>query len=155
MKKIMRSTIISAILSCILTLMASCSNNDENTASYRKYEIPTDVMIETPDNQILTINTKDDFEKYFKNCVSSAKPDTKIELPEVNFLKYRLIYIQGESTHGIAKLESSLASTESCKILSIHIDQNFTNVMQRWNVAYLIDREDKPNIKLQYQIIKP
>ena len=78
MKKIMRSTIISAILSCILTLMASCSNNDENTASYRKYEIPTDVMIETPDNQILTINTKDDFEKYFKNCVSSAKPDTKI-----------------------------------------------------------------------------
>ena len=67
MKKIMRSTIISAILSCILTLMVSCSNNDENTASYRKYEIPTDVMIETPDNQILTINTKDDFEKYFKN----------------------------------------------------------------------------------------
>ena len=155
MKKIMRSTIISAILSCTLTLMASCSNNDENTASYRKYEIPTDVMIETPDNQILTINTKDDFEKYFKNCVSSAKPDTKIELPEVNFLKYTLIYIQGESTHGIAKLESSLASTESCKILSIHIDQNFTNVMQRWNVAYLIDREDKPNIKLQYQIIEP
>ena len=113
------------------------------------------MMIETPDNQILTINTKDDFEKYFKNCVSSAKPDTKIELPEVNFLKYTLIYIQGESTHGIAKLESSLASTESCKILSIHIEQNFTNVMQRWNVAYLIDREDKPNIKLQYQIIEP
>jgi len=155
MKKIMRSTIISVILNCILTLMASCSNNDENTASYRKYEIPTDVMIETPDNQILTINTKDDFEKYFKNCVSSAKPDTKIELPEVNFLKYTLIYIQGESTHGIAKLESSLASTESCKILSIHIEQNFTNVMQRWNVAYLIDREDRPNIKLQYQIIEP
>ena len=93
--------------------------------------------------------------KYFKNCVSSAKPDTKIELPEVNFLKYTLIYIQGESTHGIAKLESSLTSTESCKILSIHIEQNFTNVMQRWNVAYLIDKEDKPNIKLQYPIIEP
>ena len=135
--------------------MASCSNNDGNTASYRKYEIPTDVMIETPDNQILTINTKDDFEKYFKNCVSSAKPDTKIELPEVNFLKYTLIYIQGESPHGIAKLESSLEPIENCKILSIHIEQNYTNVMQRWNVAYLIDKEDKPNIKLQYQIIEP
>ncbi len=151
----MRRTIITAVLICIFTLVVSCSNSDENITSYSKYEVPTDIMIETPDNQILTINTKDDFEKYFKNCVSSAKPDTKIELPEVNFLKYTLIYIQGESTHGIAKLESSLASTESCKILSIHIEQNFTNVMQRWNVAYLIDREDKPNIKLQYQIIEP
>ncbi len=112
-------------------------------------------MIETPDNQILTINTKDDFEKYFKNCVSSAKPNTKIELPEVNFQKYTLIYIQGESPHGIAKLESSLEPTQTCKILSIHIEQNYTNVMQRWNVAYLIDREDKPNIKLQYHIIAP
>lgn len=155
MKKILRSTIISAVLICIFTLVVSCSNSDENITSYSKYEVPTDIMIETPDNQILVINSKDDFEKYFKNCVSSAKPDTKIELPEVNFLKYTLIYIQGESTHGIAKLESSLASTESCKILSIHIEQNFTNVMQRWNVAYLIDREDKPNIKLQYQIIEP
>ena len=155
MKKIMRSTIISAILSCILTLMASCSNSDENITSYSKYEVPTDIMIETPDNQILVINSKDDFEKYFKNCASSARPNTKLELPVVNFQKYTLIYIQGESTHGIAKLESSLASTESCKILSIHIEQNFTNVMQRWNVAYLIDREDKPNIKLQYQIIEP
>lgn len=145
----------SLFISFILVFCSCQSYTEENTASYRKYEIPTDVMIETPDNQILTINTKDDFEKYFKNCVSSAKPDTKIELPEVNFLKYTLIYIQGESTHGIAKLESSLASTESCKILSIHIEQNFTNVMQRWNVAYLIDREDKPNIKLQYQIIEP
>ena len=145
----------SLFISFILVFCSCQSYTEENTASYRKYEIPTDVMIETPDNQILTINTKDDFEKYFKNCVSSAKPDTKIELPEVNFLKYTLIYIQGESTHGIAKLESSLASTESCKILSIHIDQNFTNVKQRWNVAYLIDREDKPNIKLQYQIIEP
>lgn len=151
----MRRTIITAVLICIFTLVVSCSNSDENITSYSKYEVPTDIMIETPDNQILVINSKDDFEKYFKNCVSSAKPDTKIELPEVNFLKYTLIYIQGESTHGIAKLESSLASTESCKILSIHIDQNFTNVMQRWNVAYLIDREDKPNIKLQYQIIEP
>jgi hypothetical protein len=112
-------------------------------------------MIETPDNQILVINSKDDFEKYFKNCASSARPNTKLELPVVNFQKYTLIYIQGESTHGIAKLESSLASTESCKILSIHIEQNYTNVMQRWNVAYLIDKEDKPNIKLQYQIIEP
>lgn len=145
----------SLFISFILVFCSCQSYTEENSASYRKYEIPTDVMIETPDNQILTINTKDDFEKYFKNCVSSAKPDTKIELPEVNFLKYTLIYIQGESTHGIAKLESSLASTESCKILSIHIDQNFTNVKQRWNVAYLIDREDKPNIKLQYQIIEP
>ena len=136
----MRSTIISAILSCILTLMASCSNNDENTASYRKYEIPTDAMIETPDNQILTINTKDDFEKYFKNCASSARPNTKLELPVVNFQKYTLIYIQGESPHGIAKLESSLEPIENCKILSIHIEQNYTNVMQRWNVAYLIDK---------------
>lgn len=151
----MRRTIITAVLICIFTLVVSCSNSDENITSYSKYEVPTDIMIETPDNQILVINSKDDFEKYFKNCVSSAKPDTKIELPEVNFLKYTLIYIQGESTHGIAKLESSLASTESCKILSIHIEQNFTNVMQRWNVAYLIDREDKPNIKLQYQIIEP
>ena len=151
----MRSTIISAILSCILTLMASCSNNDGNTASYRKYEIPTDVMIETPDNQILTINTKDDFEKYFKNCASSARPNTKLELPVVNFQKYTLIYIQGESPHGIAKLESSLEPIENCKILSIHIEQNYTNVMQRWNVAYLIDKEDKPNIKLQYHIIAP
>lgn len=155
MKKFMRSTIISAILSCILTLMASCSNNDENTAPYRKYEIPTDVMIETPDNQILTINTKDDFEKYFKNCASSARPNTKLELPVVNFQKYTLIYIQGESPHGIAKLESSLEPIENCKILSIHIEQNYTNVMQRWNVAYLIDKEDKPNIKLQYHIIAP
>lgn len=145
----------SLFISFILVFCSCQSYTEENSASYRKYEIPTDVTIETPDNQILTINTKDDFEKYFKNCVSSAKPDTKIELPEVNFLKYTLIYIQGESTHGIAKLESSLASTESCKILSIHIDQNFTNVKQRWNVAYLIDREDKPNIKLQYQIIEP
>ena len=145
----------SLFISFILVFCSCQSYTEENTASYRKYEIPTDVMIETPDNQILTINTKDDFEKYFKNCVSSAKPDTKIELPEVNFLKYTLIYIQGESTHGIAKLESSLASTESCKILSIHIEQNFTNVIQRWNVAYLIDREDKPNIKLQYQTIEP
>lgn len=80
MKKIMRSTIISAILSCILTLMASCSNNDENTASYRKYEIPTDVMIETPDNQILTINTKDDFEKYFKKLVGGIKNRLKISV---------------------------------------------------------------------------
>ena len=151
----MKRTIITAVLICIFTLVVSCSNSDENITSYSKYEVPTDIMIETPDNQILVINSKDDFEKYFKNCVSSAKPDTKIELPEVNFLKYRLIYIQGESTHGIAKLESSLASTENCKILSIHIEQNFTNVMQRWNVAYLIDREDKPNIKLQYQIIEP
>ena len=151
----MKRTIITAVLICIFTLVVSCSNSDENITSYSKYEVPTDIMIETPDNQILTINTKDDFEKYFKNCVSSAKPDTKIELPEVNFLKYTLIYIQGESTHGIAKLESSLASTESCKILSIHIEQNFTNVMQRWNVAYLIDKEDKPNIKLQYHIIAP
>ena len=155
MKKIMRSTIISAILSCILTLMASCSNSDKNITSYSKYEVPTDIMIETPDNQILVINSKDDFEKYFKNCASSARPNTKLELPVVNFQKYTLIYIQGESTHGIAKLESSLASTESCKILSIHIEQNYTNVMQRWNVAYLIDKEDKPNIKLQYQIIEP
>lgn len=145
----------SLFISFILVFCSCQSYTEENTASYRKYEIPTDVMIETPDNQILTINTKDDFEKYFKNCVSSAKPDTKIELPEVNFLKYTLIYIQGESTHGIAKLESSLTSTESCKILSIHIEQNFTNVMQRWNVAYLIDKEDKPNIKLQYPIIEP
>ena len=151
----MKRTIITAVLICIFTLVVSCSNSDENITSYSKYEVPTDIMIETPDNQILVINSKDDFEKYFKNCVSSAKPDTKIELPEVNFLKYTLIYIQGESTHGIAKLESSLTSTESCKILSIHIEQNFTNVMQRWNVAYLIDKEDKPNIKLQYPIIEP
>ena len=151
----MRSTIISAILSCILTLMASCSNNDENTASYRKYEIPTDVMIETPDNQISV---------YFRKFTSGSSIFVSGFALLTQFLKYFSkssfvfmvrIYIQGESTHGIAKLESSLASTESCKILSIHIDQNFTNVKQRWNVAYLIDREDKPNIKLQYQIIEP
>lgn len=151
----MRRTIITAVLICIFTLVVSCSNSDENITSYSKYEIPTDIMIETPDNQILVINSKDDFEKYFKNCASSARPNTKLELPVVNFQKYTLIYIQGESPHGIAKLESSLEPIENCKILSIHIEQNYTNVMQRWNVAYLIDKEDKPNIKLQYHIIAP
>ena len=134
----MRRTIITAVLICIFTLVVSCSNSDENITSYSKYEVPTDIMIETPDNQILVINSKDDF-----------------ELPVVNFQKYTLIYIQGESPHGIAKLESSLEPIENCKILSIHIEQNYTNVMQRWNVAYLIDKEDKPNIKLQYHIIAP
>ena len=84
----MRRTIITAVLICIFTLVVSCSNSDENITSYSKYEVPTDIMIETPDNQILVINSKDDFEKYFKNCASSARPNTKLELPVVNFQKY-------------------------------------------------------------------
>lgn len=148
-------SIILAVIICIFTSMTSCSNSDETTVSYSKYEIPNDVIIETPDNQILIISSKDDFEKYFANCTSSTKPETKITLPEVNFQKHTLIYIQGVSTHGIAKLESSLETTDSNKILSIRIEQDLTCVMQRWNVAYLILKEDKPNIKLQYHIVEP
>lgn len=151
----MRRTIITAVLICILTFMVGCSNCDENAMSYSKYEIPTDVMIETPDNQILVINSKDDFEKYFKNCATSTRPDTKLELPEVNFQKYTLIYVQGVSTHGIANLESFLNTTNNDKILSINLEQDLTCVMQRWNVAYLINKEDKPNIKLQFHIVEP
>lgn len=151
----MRHTIITAVLICILTFVVSCSNSDENATSYSKYEIPTDVMIETPDNKILVINSKDEFEKYFKNYTSSTRPDTKLELREVNFQRYTLIYVQGVSTHGIAKLGSSLDTTNNDKILSINIEQNFTCVMQRWNVAYLINKEDKPNIKLQFHIVEP
>lgn len=151
----MRRTIITAVLISILTFVVCCSNCDENATSYSKYEIPTDVMIETPDNQILIINSKDDFEKYFTNCTNSAKTNTKIFLPEVNFQKYTLIYVQGASTRGIAKLESTLETADNNKILSVHIEQNFTNVIQRWNVAYLINKEEKPNIKLLYHIIEP
>lgn len=150
----MKRTIITAVLICILSFVVSCSNCDENTTPYSKYEIPTDVMIETPDNQILVINSKDDFEKYFKNCASSTRPDTKLELPEVNFQKYTLIYVQGVSTHGIAKLGSSLDTTNHDKILSINIELDLTCVMQRWNVAYLINKEEKPNIKLQFHIVE-
>ena len=53
----MRRTIITAVLICIFTLVVSCSNSDENITSYSKYEVPTDIMIETPDNQILVINS--------------------------------------------------------------------------------------------------
>lgn len=148
------SEIFSIIISTFI-LMSSCSNGEGNIEFCSKYEIPSDVVIEIPDNQILVINSKVDFDKYFKDCTSSVKLDTKMDLAEIDFQKYTLIYIQGESTHGIAKLESSLETTDNIKKLTINIEQDLTCVMQRWNVAYLICKENLPNIKLQYHIVEP
>lgn len=107
-------------------------------------------MIETTDNQILVVNSEKDFEKYF-NTINSKLPKGK-ELTSIDFKKNTLIYVQGVSNYGISELKSYMDTDSTPNVLTIDIKQSYATVLERWNVAYLINKQENPSIKLECHI---
>lgn len=140
------------ILICFITAIFICSCSKDDFISCKRYDIPNEIKVETPDNQILVINTEADFERYFKE-VNAKIPKDK-QLAKIAFNRFSLIYVQGMVVSGISEFKSSLDTNFTPYVLSINIKQNYSDVITRWNVAYLIDKQEHPNIKLQLNIEK-
>lgn len=135
---------------CLITLIIVCCCSKEDMATIRIYNIPRDLMIETTDNQILVVNSEKDFEKYF-NTINSKLPKGK-ELTSIDFKKNTLIYVQGVSNYGISELKSYMDTDSTPNVLTIDIKQSYATVLERWNVAYLINKQENPSIKLECHI---
>lgn len=137
------------ILFCFITAIFICSCSTDDFISCKRYDIPNEIKVETPDNQILVINTEADFERYFKEVNAKDKP-----LAKIAFNRFTLVYVQGMVGSGISEFKSSLDTNLTPYILSVNIKQNYSDVITRWNVAYLIDKQEHPNVKLQLSIEK-
>lgn len=143
-KRILRACI------CLITLIIVCCCSKEDMVTSRIYSIPRDLMVETTDNQILVVNSEKDFEKYF-NTINSKLPKGE-KLASIDFKKNTLIYVQGVSNYGISEIKSSMNTDATPNVLSIDIKQSYTTVLERWNVAYLINKQENPSIKLECRI---
>lgn len=136
---------------CFITI-SICGCSKEDMVSGKKYEMAKDIQVSFSDNQILVINSEGEFIKYFKEV--NAKLPKEKQLASVNFKKCTLIYVQGMTPKGISEIKSFLTTDATPYVLSVNIKQNFSDVITRWNVAYLIDKQEHPNVKLQLNIEK-
>lgn len=137
---------------CFMMAISLCCCSKDDFISCKRYDIPREIELETPDNQILVINSEADFERYFGK-VNAKLPKDK-PLAKIAFNRFTLVYVQGMVGSGISECKSSLDTNFTPYILSVNIKQNYTDVITRWNVAYLIDKQEHPNIKLQLNIEK-
>jgi hypothetical protein len=97
---------------------------------------------------LLIINSKEDFEKYFYFSEIS-------DCPEIDFSKHTLLLAYGTSTYGVHKIHSELLFTGDEYVLKIEIIQNDATVAEHWRIALVTDKiAEVANVELDVTITR-
>lgn len=122
-------------------LLVSCDHSDND--SIQEYNIPQYAVI-NGDQTIVVNNTND-----FNQLLGKNK-----DLENVDFSHYTLVITHGVSNAGILKIAPNIYQKDGNYYITVQIKNNYTTSVEKWNVAYLIPKVDKPTVKVSVSYSK-
>lgn len=139
--------ISSYLLALILTSLLTSCGGDFIGLPY-PYEMDKECSLDIPEETIVYIKNQAEFDRLILSTDDGTRPEMNIP-----FSDGILMVVKGTSSKGIARLEKNLTqSSEDHYELSVQISQNLTEVLETWQVAYIIPQDymDKVQLDLKY-----
>lgn len=155
------------LLTLILPMMAfaclftACSDDDglvapghvDNPAAIR-YDLPESFCLSSvEDHKAIIVRTSEEFNKLFakENFVMSH---LDVTLPPIDFNKYDLFYVQGNTSTMIGDLHADMETDGYPYRLWVYVKMTMLPSVDRWSVGYLVQKDDwNDQVKLDLVII--
>lgn len=142
-------------------LLSGCSNKP---AAHRhaKRQIPATIRYDLPesfclssveDHKAIIVRTSEEFNELFaeENFVS---PYEKVTLPPIDFNKYDLFYVQGNTTTAVGDLHADMSTNGYPYRLWVYVQTTMLQSLDSWSVGYLVQKDDwNDQVKLDLVII--
>ena len=133
-------------MACLFT---ACSDDDDlvapghvdNPAAIR-YDLPESFCLSSvEDHKAIIVRTSEEFNKLFakENFVMSY---LDVTLPPIDFNKYDLFYVQGNTSTKIADLHADMETNGYPYRLWVYVKMTKLPSVDRWSVGYLVQKDD-------------
>ena len=115
-----------------------------------RYDLPRSFCLSSVENhKAIIVRTSKEFNRLFaeENFVS---PYRNVTLPPIDFGKYDLFYVQGETTTAVGDLHADMITKGYPYRLWVYVQTSMLQEMDRWSVGYLVQKDDwNDQVKLQ------
>lgn len=142
-------------------LFTACSDDDglvapghvDNPAAIR-YDLPESFCLSSvEDHKAIIVRTSEEFNKLFAK-ENIASPYDKVTLPPIDFNKYDLFYVQGNTSTEIYDFHTDMNTNGYPYRLWVYVQTSMLASLDSWSVGYLVQKDDwNDQVKLDLVII--